>query len=80
MTNHIKYKTKQRDILLQYLAGKKGVHITANDLCELLSKDGITIGQATVYRQLESLVDEGVISKYIIDATSPACFEYVQET
>jgi len=77
MTNHIKYKTKQRDILLQYLAGKKGIHITANDLCELLSKDGITIGQATVYRQLERLVDEGIISKYIIDANSPACFEYI---
>ena len=76
MTNHIKYKTKQRDILLQYLASKKGVHITANDVCEFLKKDGIAIGQATVYRQLERLVDEGIISKYIIDANSPACFEF----
>ena len=77
MTNHIKYKTKQRDTLIQYLETKKGVHITANDVCEFLKKDGIAIGQATVYRQLERLVDEGVISKYIIDANSPACFEYI---
>ena len=77
MTNHIKYKTKQRDILIQYLETKKGIHITANDVCEFLKEDGIAIGQATVYRQLENLVNEGVISKYIIDANSPACFEYV---
>lgn len=35
------------------------------------------IGQATVYRQLERLVDEGLVDKYIIDQNSPACFEYV---
>ena len=27
---------------------------------------------------LESLVDEGIIKKYSIDGSSPACFEYVE--
>ena len=35
------------------------------------------IGQATVYRQLERLVEEGLVEKYIIDQNSPACFEYI---
>ncbi len=77
MNSRSKYKTKQRDILLGYLESVPGVHITAGDVCEYFKSQGSSIGQSTVYRQLESLVDEGVINKYIIDANSPACFEYM---
>lgn len=73
-----KYKTKQREELLSYFGEKPGVHITAGDVCEYLKGKGSTVSQATVYRQLESLVDEGIINKYIIDVNSPACFEYVR--
>ena len=52
-----KYKTKQRDQLLTYLETVPGRHITAGDVCEAFRQDGIPIGQSTVYRQLESLVD-----------------------
>ena len=31
------------------------------------------------WRAMERLVDEGLVKKYIIDGTSPACFEYVGE-
>ncbi len=72
-----KYKTKQRSILLEYLETVPGIHFTAGDVCSYFKEHGDPIGQATIYRQLESLVDEGIINKYIIDANSPACFEYV---
>lgn len=72
-----KYKTKQKEILLGYLETVPGVHITAGDVCEYFRERGTPIGQSTIYRQLESLVDEGIINKYIIDSGSPACFEYV---
>ncbi len=77
MNSRSKYKTKQREILLDYLESIPGVHITASDVCEYFKGHGANIGQSTVYRQLESLVDEGIINKYIIDGNSPACFEYV---
>lgn len=73
------YKTKQREIMMEYLKGMPGRHITAGDVTEHLRSKGQTIGQATVYRQLERLVDEGIVGKYIIDGTSPACFEYMGE-
>ena len=79
MSTQSKYKTKQRDILLKYLQKSTG-HITAGDVCEYFKEQGSSIGQSTVYRQLESLVDEGIINKYIIDGTSPACFEYIGDT
>ena len=79
MNTRTKYKTKQKEIVLGYLASVPGVHITASDVCAYLKEQGSPVGQSTVYRQLESLVDEGVINKYIIDGNSPACFEYVGE-
>ena len=79
MVTKPKYKTKQRDILLGYLKTVPGVHITARDVCDYFKEQGAPIGQSTVYRQLEQLVDEGSVNKYIIDGNSPACFEYLQE-
>ena len=77
MSTRSKYKTKQREILLDYLRATSGAHITAGDVCAYFKAQGAPIGQATVYLQLESLVDEGIISKYTVDGSSPACFEYV---
>lgn len=73
------YKTKQRDELLAFLKTVPGQHITARDVCQHLKQQGTPIGTATVYRQLEKLVDEGLVTKYVTDSNSPACFEYVGE-
>ena len=77
MNTRLKYKTKQHEILIEYLEKFQGKHITASDVYEYFRSQGESIGQSTIYRQLESLVDEGIINKYIIDGNSPACFEYV---
>ncbi len=76
MNSRPRYKTKQKEILTEYFENLPGVHITASDVCEYFKKTGTPIGQATIYRQLENLVDEGIIRKYIVDSNSPACFEY----
>ena len=78
MNPRSKYRTKQREILLGYFEAVPGVHVTAGDICEYFKAHGAPIGQSTIYRNLESLVDEGVIKKYVIDGNSPACFEDVQ--
>ena len=77
MNTRSNYKTKQKETLLRYLETIPGVHVTAADLCRHFREQGVEIGQATIYRQLERLVEEGIINKYIIDGNSPACFEYV---
>jgi len=77
MNTKSKYRTRQRDILIEYLETVPGKHITVSDVCDYFRQIGSPIGQSTVYRQLESMVDEGLVNKYIIDGTSPACFEYV---
>ena len=79
MQTKSKYKTKQREKLLQYIERIPGTHFSAGDLCDHLKAEGAAIGLSTVYRQLELLVDEGVLQKYVIDGNTPACFEYVGE-
>ena len=71
------YKTKKKEELLECVEDTRGQHFTAADICNKMRKNGSTIGTATVYRQLERLVEEGVISKYFIDESSSACFEYM---
>lgn len=77
MTTKTSYRTRQRELLMQYLETVPGTHITVADICDYFRREGSSIGQTTVYRQLERLVEEGVVNKYFIDANGPACFEYV---
>ncbi|MBR6923956.1 MAG: transcriptional repressor, partial [Oscillospiraceae bacterium] len=55
MNTRLKYKTKQREILIEYLEKFQGKHITASDVYEYFRSQGESIGQSTIYRQLESL-------------------------
>ena len=73
------YNTNQRKELQSYLETIAGEHTTVAEICGHFSALGKSIGTSTVYRQLERLVDEGLVEKYIVDASSPACFVYVGE-
>ena len=71
------YKTKQREDIIEYLQQNEGKHITVNDIYEHLKINNVAVGQTTIYRNLEKLVDTGIVNKYIVDINSPACFEYI---
>ena len=73
-----KYRTRQREEIIEYMENAGGEHITVSDLCEYFRTKGKSIGQTTVYRQLERLMEEGRVNKYILDESSSACFEYIE--
>lgn len=79
MAPKTQYKTKQREELVKFLETVPSQHITVADVCEHFRSKGNSIGTTTVYRQMEKLVDEGVLNKYILDAQAPACFEYIDK-
>ena len=58
------YKTKQKDCLLNVLKEHKDSILSCDDIYMLLVKENKKIGIATLYRQLEKLVESGVIRKY----------------
>ena len=73
------YRTKQREELLGFFKKIPGRHMTAAEVCTCLHDEGIKIAQATVYRQMENMVDEGILSKYTADPSVPSCFTYLDK-
>lgn len=71
------YKTRQLDELLAYMRLTKGRHVTVQDIGEYFKEKGVHVGTTTIYRQLEKLVEEKLVAKYVIDPSSGACFEYL---
>lgn len=76
----MQYKTRQRDLLIQFAESTKGSHFTVEDVRKHFEKNNETVGTATIYRWLEKMVCEHFLNKYIIDEKSAACFEYTGET
>lgn len=72
-----KYKTRQMAELLAFLESVQGTHVTVSEICDFFKSKEIAIGMTTVYRQLEKLVAEGVVARYVVGGTNSACFEYV---
>ena len=64
---------------MAYLKTVPGVHLTAAQIGRYFESIGRPIGTATIYRQLDRMVQEGIVSKSIVDEVSPACFIYVGE-
>lgn len=73
------YTTKQSEAVLAYLEAQKGSHVNAAQIVEHFEEADISIGRTTIYRQLEKLVRDGKVQKYVIDSTSGACFQYSDE-
>ena len=52
------YKTKHRDEILEILQENEREHMTAGQILDELKARGVSIGVATIYRQLDRLVEE----------------------
>ena len=76
MSTRMPYKSKHRDQILEVLREQEGRHLTAGQLLDRLREKGLTIGVATIYRQLDRLVEEGLVNKYMVDAVTGACYEF----
>ena len=71
------YQTRQRRQLLAYMESTGGKHFTAADVVSYCRDLELGIGTTTIYRQLDKLVSEGLVRKYLIDEKTAACFEYL---
>ena len=74
------YKTKQRQILLDYLSARRGEHATIADIAAHFAAMGEEIGTSTIYRRLNRLVEEGVVKRYVFADSAAASFEYIGQT
>lgn len=64
------YKTRQRDAILAYLAKNPGSTHTAREII-----DNVPVGEATVFRTLKHLTEEGVLKRFS-DGGTGSVYQY----
>ena len=69
MSEKAQYRTRQITELENYLCSMEGKHVTVSDICKYFKSQGISIGTTTVYRQLDRMVEQGLVAKYVVDGT-----------
>lgn len=80
MSNETKnYKTKQKQLLLNYFKKVPNSHFTVQQIYDYLKNIGNPIGTTTIYRHLEKFVSEGIVKKYILEGKNCAYFEYIEK-
>ncbi|MBP3242718.1 MAG: transcriptional repressor [Ruminococcus sp.] len=71
------YNTRQKEKLLDFLIKNKHKHNNVQEISAYLAEEGSPLGTATIYRQLDKLVDAGVVRKYSFDSKTGACYQYI---
>lgn len=74
------YNTKQKENLLAFLIRNKERHTNVQEISVFLSDAGTPVGTATIYRQLDRLVEQGLVRRYILDGKTGACFQYIENS
>lgn len=72
------YNTKQKENLLTYLIKNKEKHTNVQEISAFLQAEGTPVGVATIYRQLDRLVEQGLVRKYSFDGKTCACYQYIE--
>ncbi|MBQ8349118.1 MAG: transcriptional repressor [Ruminococcus sp.] len=73
------YNTRQKEKLLSFLIDNKEKHTNVQKISAFLTSEGTPVGTTTIYRQLDKLVEQGVVRKYTIDGKTGACYQYIDE-
>lgn len=73
----MKYNTKQRELILKCFSESDGKHIKAEEIIEYLKQNNTPVGKSTVYRYLDTLVEENLVRKYTIQEGVGACYQYI---
>ena len=71
------YNTKQKEKLIDFLISNKDKHTNVQEISAYLSAEGTPVGTATIYRQLDKLVESGTVRKYTFDGKTGACYQYI---
>ena len=60
------YKTKQMAELISYLKKEEGRHVTVSEISDYFTEKGISVGTTTIYRNLEKMVEEGIVQNILL--------------
>lgn len=70
----MKYLTKNKKEILEILISHSDEHLTVYDIRNLSNQE---LSLASLYRIIDSFVEEGLVRKYTIDINTPSCYQYI---
>ncbi len=77
MTQTGEYKTRQREVILEFLKQSSSRHVTIDEVWDYLKGQSVKVGRTTIYRYMEKLTAQGQLRKYHIKEGSGACYQYI---
>ena len=80
MSSFKERSTRQKCCILNCLKNNVEEHLTVEDICNLLEKEGFSVGVATIYRCVKNFVKDGVLKRYKIDSNCRACYQYIDKS
>ena len=72
------YNTSQKEKLMDFLINSREKHTNVQEISAYLRSEGTPVGTATIYRQLDRLVEKGLVRKFVIDGKTGACYQYIE--
>ena len=79
MATSNEYKTKQKEIIQNYLENHGENHVTIDEVLKHLRDNQISVGRTTIYRYMEKLTEAGTLRKYFLEEGMGACYQYIGE-
>ncbi len=73
------YKTKSRNLIIDYMKNNINKRFTARDVLDGIRCEGEELDRSTVYRNLERLCKEGRLVKFKDTDINAACYQYTED-
>lgn len=73
------YNTRQREAIVAYLRQQSDRYLTAAHIAAHFAQEKVPIGRTTLYRQLDKLLQQGLVEKYFFWEDSRAYFQYAKK-
>ena len=73
-----KYKTKQQSAIKECLEMHKDGYVTVMDIENYLKENDCQVG-LTIYRHLEKMEKDGIVTKFSVEGQPGACFQYIEQ-
>ena len=72
------YNTKGKEAILNFAKESKSMSFSAGDVIEYLENNGISMNQATVYRNLEKMTDAGTLIRTKNSSDNSSHYRYIE--
>lgn len=72
------YRTKGRQLILDYLEKTKERTVSVGEIQDFMEQQGNPVNVSTIYRNLDALVAQGQVMKFVSDKGDKSTYRYIE--